>query len=338
MSFIIYIYPDIMFLFIAIVILLYVLSLFTRSAQVVFRKEKVFPLRGILALLIVLHHITFETDSVLLQPFHSWGAPVVSVFFFISGYGLMTSYNNHGPGYLSGFVKHRMFDSVTIPFLLSLVLYRCLAEAPSPIEAVSLLMKGGIPPLPHSWYVFVILAFYLFFYLSCRIMKGKYVLLILAVLCIAYSMGVRQLGYARCWYISALAFPAGAFYACYQEQLLSLFRNRHLVIPVCLLLSMSIYLSHNEIGYMLVYILIPFMVIYLCSVLGVERLGNVKAIRFLSNVSYEIYLCQGIAMLLSWRSSLAQSTAGYVLSVFLLTFLFAYAVRYAKVFLMNHGI
>ena len=71
-----------------------------------FGRGKVFPLKGILAVLIVLHHLTYEIKSPLLQPFHSWGAPIVSVFFFISGYGLMTSYKNKGKHYLSGFIKH----------------------------------------------------------------------------------------------------------------------------------------------------------------------------------------------------------------------------------------
>lgn len=328
-----------MLLFICCILILYLLSVGYKKMLHSFHKEKSFPLRGILAVLIVLHHITFEIDTFLLKPFHSWGAPIVSMFFFISGYGLMTSYQVKGENYLSGFIKHRLIDSILIPYLLALLLFRFIATGlPNIHDAAWLLMTRGITTLPHSWYVFAILILYIFFYVTCRLMKGKYILLVVTLLSCVYAWGVWRLGYARCWYISVLAFPTGIAYAQYSSYLLSqMYRVTRWIVPVCLLLAASLYLLHNEMGYMLIYVLIPLMIVYLCSTLNVERLGNMKVVASLSNISYEIYLCQGIAMFLSGRAGLAQYSVVYVLMVFCLTFFFAYIVKRVKIFIVTHG-
>lgn len=319
-----------MYLFIACIVFLYVWSLVFKGRTSTFRKEKVFPLKGVLSILIVAHHITFEVDCLWLSPFHFWGAPIVSIYFFISGYGLMRSYATKGNNYLKGFLYHRIFRVVIIPFLLALVLYRCLVPDLSPIiEAVQLLIFKGLTALPHSWYVFAIIVFYVFFYISCRIGK-KGGIVSLTLMCIAYSIATKSLGYDRCWYITALAFPAGAFYAGYGENIILTLKSilSYLVIPVSLLLATILYFLHYEWAYSCVYVLIPFMVITLCTKLEVEKLGDFTIIRWLSKHSYEIYLCQGIAMsLCSLRKDFFSPVEFYVLSVFILTFLFAYVVK-----------
>lgn len=331
-----------MFLFVCCIIILYLLSVGQKKYPTSFQKEKSFPLKGILAVLIVLHHITFEIDTFLLRSFHSWGAPVVSIFFFISGYGLMTSYQVKGKNYLSGFIKHRLIDSILIPYLLALLLFRLIATGlPNIADAVWLLITRGFTTLPHSWYVFAILILYTFFYLTCRLMKGRYILLLVTLLSSVYAWGVWRLGYDRCWYISVLAFPTGIAYAQYSSYLRTLlYKNKmtRWIVPICLLLAAALYILHYEVGYMLIYMLIPLMVVYLCSALNVERLGKIKAIFFLSSISYEIYLCQGIAILLSDKAGLVQYPVVYVLMVFCMTFFFAYIVKQAKSFIVTRCI
>ena len=329
-----------MFLFVMCITILWLWTIVQKKQPNEFGKEKVFPLKGLLAVLIVLHHLTYEIKNPLLQPFHSWGAPIVSVFFFISGYGLMTSYKNKGEQYLSDFVKRRMFDAVILPFLLALLLYRCMATGlPNIADAISLLATKGITTLPNSWFVFAILYSYATFYLSCK-KRRKNILSPLILSSIIYSIITCWLGYDRCWYISILAFPAGCVFACHWQAFLnSSFHWRNWVIPVCLAFVSVLYMLHHEVGYMFTYILIPLMVIYLCSSLNIERMGRLKVVKLLSEISYEIYLCHGIAMFLLNETLLIRATSGiYVLSVFLLTFIFAFIVKRTTKFLIAHGI
>ena len=329
-----------MLLFVTCIIILWLWTVVMKKQPNEFGRGKVFPLKGILAVLIVLHHLTYEIKSPLLQPFHSWGAPIVSVFFFISGYGLMTSYKNKGKHYLSGFIKHRMFDAVILPFLLTLLLYRCLTtELPNVADAISQLATKGITTLPNSWFVFAILIFYAAFYLSCKSRGEKTILSLLVLSGIIYSIITCWLGYDRCWYISTLAFPAGCFFACHWQTFLNYsFSWKIWIIPICLILVSVLYLLHQEVGYMLIYVLIPLMVVYLCSSLNIERLGRMKFVRLLSEISYEIYLCHGIAIFLLNETGLIRLSGIYVLSVFLLTLIFAFIVKQTTKFLVAHGI
>lgn len=62
-----------------------------------FDKKAVLPLRGILALLIILHHVAEEIPSIaIFAQLTYWGKYIVSIFFFLSGYGLCISYVNGG--------------------------------------------------------------------------------------------------------------------------------------------------------------------------------------------------------------------------------------------------
>ena len=52
--------------------------------------ERCLPLRGLMALVVLIHHLAQNTDSgALLRVYLNVGALPVSVFFFLSGYGLM---------------------------------------------------------------------------------------------------------------------------------------------------------------------------------------------------------------------------------------------------------
>lgn len=76
-----------MIFFLIIIVLLYILSFRSFNERVSpFNKEHVSILKGVMAMSIVAFHLSYQTDDWLFM-FSSWGAPVVSIFYFISGYG-----------------------------------------------------------------------------------------------------------------------------------------------------------------------------------------------------------------------------------------------------------
>lgn len=91
-----------------------------------FSVEATLELRGVLALGIVMHHISLRVVQAAptiwgISQFEFWGAPIVAVFFFLSGYGLMKSLQVKGTAYLNGFLRKRL-TKVALPlFLCSLV-------------------------------------------------------------------------------------------------------------------------------------------------------------------------------------------------------------------------
>lgn len=287
-----------MILFVSCICLLHILSLFSKKTEEL-NKSKTSVLKGVMAIIIVLHHMSLQGIESLAQ-FFSWGAPIVSVFFFISGFGLSLSFSRKGNIYLSNFISHRIFRNLLLPFILAWTLYRIInwSVLPDIITEINSLVLTGIPLLPHSWYVYAILLFYIFFYIACRLCKRHFPFIIVA-LTIVYILVCEYGEFDRCWYISSLAFPTGVFAGKYINRLNEFTSSwiRYLIfIPLCIsLIGLFVY-SRNEILYMLVYILIPIMIAMICMKIRLEKLCRFQLVSFLSSISYEIYLCQGISM------------------------------------------
>lgn len=103
-----------------------------------FSLQATFPLRGVLALGITFHHISQRIDWFVpdcpwwISQFSFVGAPIVAVFFFLSGYGLMVSLKRKGKMYLEGFIKKKIFK-IALPLILCSLVF----------EGVSHCLWGG---------------------------------------------------------------------------------------------------------------------------------------------------------------------------------------------------
>ena len=80
-------------------------------------RDKTKCTKGILALFIVLHHVSYVTTSVWLAEFVYWGNVVCGCFFFLSGYGLMKSLKVKGDLYLNNFLFSH-FIKMFLPLIL----------------------------------------------------------------------------------------------------------------------------------------------------------------------------------------------------------------------------
>lgn len=134
-----------------------------------FSKENGNILKGVMALLIVLTHIGNELtrNGLNVNTICNFGEVCVSTFFFISGFGLMTSFINKGNSYLETFIRNRFFKLVP-PFLLSVSIWmiiRCFVYDYD-INALYADIAHGNPFLPNSWFIYVIMLLYLAFYIS----------------------------------------------------------------------------------------------------------------------------------------------------------------------------
>ena len=290
-----------------------------------FSKDKTTPLKAAMALLIVADHLTFQVDLLWLRPFRELGAPIVSVFFFISGYGLMKSFQAKGSGYLNGFWRKRIWK-VILPSLIALAFYYLLTwQSRDYLNDFKLLFTHGCPLLPSSWFVEVIVLEYIGFWATFKFLPSKVrlpAIWLWSALLIFISI---KLGYARCWWVGTLAFPTGATYAKYEHKL----TKKAGVFGVILsaLLALILFLTGNEFCYIGCYVFIPVFVALATSLLPVERL-NCKVVSFLSLISYEIYLCQGIAMeCLHGRFICISNNYLYIASVYTTTILLAWLIH-----------
>lgn len=319
-------------LFFAILLLLYILSWFPPFSQSCFPfdKETSIALKGVLSLLIVAHHLSYHVDSWFFSLFHSWGASIVSLFFFIAGYGLMVSFMKN-PSYLqNGFFRKRMWKVIK-PFLGLTVLFVLLRSWDEHTISTSIfydLLVRGIPPLPNSWFVFTIVLLYCFFYALFRLLSISIHLkiAILFLLSFLYILFVKEIGYDRNWWVAALAFPTGVLYA-YKEKIIVAYSRltiyKLMFFPsVCLILGAIMY-SHIEILLIIAYVLIPLLTINLLSYV---HWGQRRFI-FLGSISYEIYLFHGMFIYLLRRNTLhVESDALYILLVYVSTIVSSYVL------------
>lgn len=281
------------------------------------------PLRGLMALLIILTHVSFKFPEI--QPtwlFTSFGAPVVSVFFFLSGYGLTISLMKKGTDYLKGFLK-RSLTKLAIPFLLASAVW---------IPIACLFLEGDLkqillgfltfnPPLPYSWFVYALILLYIFFYIASRstdrllISSGIQVATTFAMIVI-----FRLLDFGVYWYISLLAFNAGNIYAVYHKRANSVLVKKPLLSLMTVLgILMVMDLFQIRTGLLAV---IPFGIVVSILVLGGG--AKFKFLNFLGTISYEIYLTHGIAITLlanqglDWWIYLILACAITIVSAYLL--------------------
>ncbi len=322
-----------MILFFIVLGFLYACSLFRKRNELyLFDVPATISLKGLLSLSIIAFHIQFNTDIAFLSLFNSWGAPVVSIFLFISGYGLIVSYKKRGENYLNVFLKQRLLR-ILFPFLLVTFIYLGLAYLDSGVLKTNIcydLVVYGMTPLPYSWFVVAILVLYLVFYVVFKFLKAKdkNKLLYVSVISVLLVWAAIWANYERCWWVTTFAFCTGLFYGFYEDFFVKIAFNKWCKIaslPVVALVVGGVIVLHIEPLLCLAYIAIPLLVLTLTRYSGFPR---TKLVMFLGEISYEIYLLHGIGIeLLRGYHFYIKSDYLYVLAVYTLTIVCAYCLH-----------
>lgn len=272
-----------------------------------FNVERTLPLRGILALLIVTHHLSQQVasqDIPIFKEFVVWGAVVVGMFFFITGYGLMVSYMKKGTAYIDNFLTRRFFKLLP-PFIVAMIGYVAAMAifADRSIVAQFAGLLYGSTPLPHSWYVWAVILFYLLFYVSAKLFKQvSKIIIALWILSTLYFITLKYIGWGSWWYISIYALNIGLTFAYYEHRIKAFLEKRPkwialvsaiLAVGLCAVPSIAWLLQLRYVkfvGVLAIYWLAPLLVVLAIYVMGMVQ--N-KSLNFLGRYSYEIYLMQG---------------------------------------------
>ncbi len=264
-----------------------------------FRKETSTMLKGLLAIGIIFHHLAQRSDTVT-NFFISFGKPITALFFFISGYGLLSSLSKNKEKYMHDFLNKR-FISLLIPFLVSIVIFQTALYINTNSFDIKLILKDLFQGktdsfLPFSWYVFEIIYFYLVFYFVFRYSKSNLIgnILLTGLFSFFLIYGFRFIHFGDWWYAASLAFTFGLFckyLECNPLKKQKLNSKFFIVILLCTLLIIPIF----NIKYMVATFVVPYFIYFL--IMHIHIPDN-KILLFLGKISYEIYLIQGIAVFL----------------------------------------
>ena len=289
------------------------------------------PVRAILALAVLFGHFQFYSVPALL-PLRHLAAPSVAMFLFISGFGLDYSFQQKGDNYLHFFFKRRVVK-IALPAILVTLLHIWLFGngGADIIERARLIATKGNTLLPHYWYGWTILLFYLLFWSCYRFLHGWATRFAVLVGVVCFTAATRWAGFDRCWWICSLAFPTGIYFAQYKSALFSFCEKRELFYWLLLLLLgvafVGLFLTRIETCWAFCYVLITIIGALIVSRLPLDRL-KIPVLRFLGSISYEIYLVHITVMCLLRGGFLyIESNPLFVMLVICLTIVLAYGIH-----------
>jgi len=270
-------------------------------------KENTLMLKGVFSIVVILHHLSqrFTPLTTLYKYFNYAGPWAVMMFFFISGYGVMYNWINK-KNYDKGFLIKR-FKAIIPLYLIAIIIYWIVNEILNhhySIFGVVHSMIDGSPIVLHSWYILVILAFYVLFCLQMKVFKKNYLLIIISsvILCCGCVLLRRYLNYGGWWSDYIFSIPLGMAWALYKERIDNIIQRHYWIF---LLFSFLMFIVswrcsfENAILYYLfnyggkLYrqsMFFPITVMLICMKL---KIGN-KALEHLGKISLETYIFHGL--------------------------------------------
>lgn len=154
-------------------------------------------LRGFLALGIIFHHISpLVKTGEEFSNFSYMGTYIVSIFFFLSAYGLYVQ-NESRENYLDNFLVKRLSKIIVPFFIISLIymFYRFVNGQLIDLNFFINLFKQGSTIIYNGWFVDIIILMYIFFYLSFKFFQNKFLsivfntIFIICYICLAIKLG-----------------------------------------------------------------------------------------------------------------------------------------------------
>lgn len=203
-------------------------------------------LRGFLALGIIFHHISpLVKTGEEFSNFSYMGTYIVSIFFFLSAYGLYVQ-NESRENYLDNFLVKRLSKIIVPFFIISLIymFYRFVNGQLIDLNFFINLFKQGSTIIYNGWFVDIIILMYIFFYLSFKLFQNKFLSIVLnTIFIICYICLAIKLGYNFWWYNSTLAFAIGLIWAKNQNKIDRVLEKYYFIVIV--LVTVLLFVSHR---------------------------------------------------------------------------------------------
>lgn len=260
-------------------------------------------LKGIFCILIILGHLAAWTapEKIFSNSIY-FGYYSVGIFLFISGYGLSQK-DLSFKGLLNKLVH------LIIPFVLvNFVYYILFAFIGKPVSINEVLMSLiNFHPLAYfSWYVVEIVIFYILYYLTVKIFKKQKTALIMLAAIFFYNLITYKLGLANSWWLSNYCFVLGIFMSKENNFISGNFLRKYKLSNaggiILLLLSLDyVFVMQRSMetysSIIIVQLSITLFALLIYFFLRKNELKS-KVFEFIGDNSYEIYLFQGIPLLL----------------------------------------
>lgn len=255
-------------------------------------------LKGFFALMIVANHLASSlNESIWLEPlFRNIGFVCVAFFFFISGWGTMSSYSRSSR-YLETYIANKV-KKILIPYLIAVLMY-VLAEIATGTSVLECILSfcNGRPVAQYSWYIISVFILYIGFWFAFvqKRVDPKYILGIEAVI---YLLIVYCLKWPMNWYNTYIAFFAGIFAYTKRKEIV-VFKHRALLTTLSFLCVIAVwvmtsYYTENSFVMLVLYWCGSLCACYLVFAISTITIFKSKIWSWLAEISFELYIYHGL--------------------------------------------
>lgn len=255
--------------------------------------EQTTQMKGLFALLVVLVHFSQRMSNPgIMESFQSPGYLAVGGFFFLSGYGVYSSYLKNQEHLFRKTVKriiyiYKPLVFITVIYLLISVFY--FNERHSIIDILLNIMNirqiDGI-----TWYLLIMVYFYIIFYIAYGYFEkknGTKVIFLLSLFYLIVAIYIKEK--EIWWYNTTFLFYIGVIFKKKEEIIKKIFYKREIVVflmGLILLAGQLMLFKDNVItqSIITIFFVLSFMI------LNFKIKYNSKVFTVLGIISYEIYL------------------------------------------------
>lgn len=275
-----------------------------RSPTQYLSKENTGCLRGLMAVIIVVHHLTPITQIVpgAVQLFLKViGFLATAVFFFLSGYGMALSVDKGGASYVDSFPRNRILPYYCICVFLVIISVLVNFFTQSDEITMGLMVQsltfGADTIVSKGWYLQTALLCYLGFYLIYKFCPSSKSRLIWAVVAVAtYIIGCILLHFPENYYKTvSLVIVGGLWYHC-EEKLDDVLLTWKSMLPIVLMSGLCCVGGLFLPGLWAVYAKMVLAILFVVIVIYLTKFISIccGVTRILGRYSFEIYVFHGM--------------------------------------------
>ena len=279
--------------------------------------QKTNALKGILAICVLISHLysIFHFENKILN----WvvgslmGYLSVSLFFFLSGYGLESSYEKKKDIYIEKFMKRKIIPFYTIYIILVGIyvgMRFIIGENISVSDIMKSLIYGGTE-VKFGWFLQTILVLYLIFWISfqvnvCGGRGEKYKILLCTIGEIVFCIGSYVFEMDTTWYATSVCFLLGVYWKYFEKRIIKKMERlavRIAFVGVCLcfagigiLIANNLFSGRSSDMMQIMVTSIFFTIAFILIVVDIN-IENIITDR-LGKISFEIYVLQGLFFIL----------------------------------------
>ncbi|MBO4679306.1 MAG: acyltransferase family protein [Lachnospiraceae bacterium] len=154
-------------------------------------------LKGYLAICVLIHHayqfVGFLSNTFLGYPLYLLGHLAVTLFMFMSGFGLFSSYLSKGESYIKSFPRNRLLPYY-LSYLVFAVIYfinNILRGVTIPFTLVITTLTYGGTVVGFGWYLQLTLLMYVLFFVLKLLFRNDKAFIAALCVCVTVFIGIR---------------------------------------------------------------------------------------------------------------------------------------------------